>query len=63
MDTLEFLDTCLQQKRLKYEQMQRDIDVSRYFTTWLALENKILTFIEVQFMVRELKRRRDNEHG
>lgn len=66
IDTLEYVDTCLQEDRLRYEYMQRDIDAHRYFTTWLAIENKVLTFLEVQFMIRELigqiKRSRDNGH-
>ena len=64
IDTLEYVDICLQESRLRYERMQRDIDVHRYFTTWLAIENKELTFLEVQYMIRELigqiKRSRNN---
>lgn len=63
VDTLEYLDTCIQEKRFRYEQMQKNITHDK-FTTWLAIENKVLTFLEVQYMVRELigqiKRSRDN---
>lgn len=58
ISTLEHVNAeSLKLERI-YEKMQKEEiqSLNPHFNTWLALENKILTFIEIRFLIDNMIR-------